>query len=151
MWRRKWTKGIELSISSRSSSSSVVPSSSKAAAASTSTSSSSSSSSRSRQQPQQAAATSNSSSSNSSFKDTISAAGLTLKRNSCRSGQSTLKEEVQSSHWWPVQWSVVGIWKTMFSWRWRNFGARARAWIVLCAAACVMVVFSLNFGGVRWG
>ena len=43
------------------------------------------------------------------MQETISAAGLTLKRNSCRSKQSTLEEVVQIVHWWPVQWSMIDI------------------------------------------
>ena len=41
-------------------------------------------------------------------KEPVWAAGLTLKRNSCRSWQSTSEEVVQILHWWPVQRS--GAW-----------------------------------------
>ena len=80
-------------------------------------------------------------------RETVSGARLTLKRSSRRNKQSTLAEEVmQILQWCPVQWGVVDFFKTLFSWRWRDVGGRACAWMFLCAAACVMF-----FPGVCWG
>ena len=53
---------------------------------------------------------------------------------------------MQISQWCPVQLGVVDLQKMRASWRWREFGRMACAWMFLRAAACVMV-----FRGVCWG
>ena len=75
-------------------------------------------------------------------RETVSAAGLTLKRNTCRSKQNTWVEAVQISHWWPVQWSVVDLSKRRF----RGAGRLGEGRVLGCFLVSWFFV-SLNFGG----
>ena len=53
------------------------------------------------------------------------------------------------SRWWPVQWSVVDINDAVLV-ALEGFGGRARAWTLLCAAACGLAPMDFCFSQFWW-